>query len=146
MNSSLARAVGIVVIVAGVLMALAGAGTWVLVQSSLADENITVAEDAEWFAGERVDGPLTAYAQAEVIREHALEASGGMTFAELDREDPRRETVMNASFLRASLFTSIVAFGVAAFAFVLGVVLVLVGLALLGLVREVRTRQSGAVA
>jgi hypothetical protein len=36
---------------------------------------------------------------------------------------------MNASFLRASLFTSVVAYGVAAFAFGMGIVLVLLGLA-----------------
>ena len=34
---------------------------------------------------------------------------------------------MNASFLRASLFTSVVAFGVAAFVAVMGVVLMLLG-------------------
>ena len=37
---------------------------------------------------------------------------------------------MNASFLQASLFTSVVAFGVAVMAAVLGVVLVIIGLAI----------------
>ncbi len=37
---------------------------------------------------------------------------------------------MNASFLRASLFTSVVSFGVAAMAAGIGVVLVLIGIAL----------------
>jgi hypothetical protein len=37
---------------------------------------------------------------------------------------------MTASFLRASLFTSVVSFGVAAFAFGVGIVLILVGWAL----------------
>ena len=78
----------------------AGVFTWFVVQGQLADENITVSEDAERFVGDPVDGPLTAYAEADVIEKHALEASGGLTYAELDREDPVRETVMNASFLR----------------------------------------------
>ena len=43
---------------------------------------------------------------------------------------------MQASFLRASLFTSVVAFGVAALVAVLGVVLVLIGWALLSLGRQ----------
>ena len=43
---------------------------------------------------------------------------------------------MQASFLRASLFTSVVAFGVAALAAVLGVVLVLIGWALRSLGRQ----------
>jgi hypothetical protein len=37
---------------------------------------------------------------------------------------------MDSAFLQASLFTSVVAFGVAAMAFVLGIVLALIGFAL----------------
>ena len=37
---------------------------------------------------------------------------------------------MDSAFLQASLFTSVVAFGVAGMAFVLGIVLTLIGLAL----------------
>jgi len=99
------------------------------VQTSLADEKITVADDAARFAGEPVDGPLTAYYQADIIEKHALEGAGGKTYAELDREDPLRPMVMNGSFLRASLFTSIVSFGVAALAMALGVLFAAVGYA-----------------
>ncbi len=65
-----------------------------------------------------------------MINKHALEATGGKTYAELAKDDPARTTAMQASFLRASLFTSVVAFGVAALAVVLGIVLVLMGVAL----------------
>jgi hypothetical protein len=123
-------------IAAGVVLLAAGVVTWVAVQTQLADENITVADDAERFAGEPVDGPLTAYEQAQVIEKHALEASGGQTYAELDRDDPRRATVMTASFLRASLFTSVVSFGVAAMAMGVGVIVVLIGYALLLVARQ----------
>ena len=129
------RLFGILVIVIGAVMAIAGIATWTMVRNQLADERITVAEDARWFAGDQVDGPLTAYAQADIINHHALESSGGKTYAELDREDPVRVTMMNASFLRASLFTSVLAFGVSAMAVGLGLVLVLVGLALLSAAR-----------
>jgi hypothetical protein len=127
------RLVAILVMIAGAVLVVAGAVTWVTVQNQLADERITVADDAEHFAGEPVDGPLTAYAQAQVIEKHALEASGGKTYAELDREDPNRQTVMTGSFLRASLFTSVVAFGVAAMATGLGLVVGLIGYALLAI-------------
>ena len=130
---------GTLVIVAGLLLALSGAGTWAMVQTSLAGESITVAEDAARFGGEPVDGPLTAYYQADIIEHHALEASGSKTYAELDREDPVREVVMNGSFLRASLFTSVVSFGIAAMAMGLGIVFVLVGLALRLLSRPTAT-------
>ena len=132
---------GIVVIVAGVIMAIAGIATWVAVQAQLEDENITVAGDADRFAGDPVDGPLTAYEQANVIERHALDATGGLTYAELDREDPLRQTAMDASFLRASLFTSVVAFGVAAMAFGLGIVLGIVGAALLLIARNLAAEE-----
>jgi hypothetical protein len=126
------------VIAAGLVLSLSGAGTWAMVQTSLAGENIAVAEDAAHFAGQQVNGPLTAYYQADIIEHHALEASKGKTYAELDREDPVRATVMNGSFLRASLFTSVVSFGIAALAMGLGIVFVLVGIALRAVGRDVR--------
>ena len=135
---TLIRLLGIAVIVAGVIMAASGVVTWIVVQTQLSDEQITVSDDADRFAGDRVDGPLTAYAEADAIEGHALEASGGLTYAELPRDDPTRETVMTASFLRASLFTSVVSFGVAAMAMGLGVVLVLIGVALLMVASRLR--------
>jgi len=124
-----ARLAGLVAIIAGVLLVLAGGTTWGMVRSQLVAENITVAEDASMFAGKQVAGPLTAYAQADIINHHALDMAGGKTYAELDREDPVRAVVMNGSFLRASLFTSVIAFGVAAFAAGMGVLFILVGYA-----------------
>jgi hypothetical protein len=59
-----------------------------------------------------------------------LEATDGKTYAQLDREDPLRATAMNGDFLRASLFTSVVAFGVAAFAMGVGLLTALFGWAL----------------
>lgn len=130
-----ARALAGVVVLVGVVMVVAGGVTWFMVQNELSDARIVVAEDADMLAGDEVDGPFSAYAEAELIDEHALDATGGKTYAELDREDPLRETAMSASFLRASLFTSVVAFGVAAMAIGLGITLILVGLALRSLAR-----------
>jgi hypothetical protein len=136
--------VGIIVMVVGAIFAVAGVVTYFVVSNELANENITVSEDATYFAGKDVTGPFTAYSEAETISKHALEATGGKTYAELDREDPLRETAMQASFLRASLFTSVVAFGVAALAAVLGVMLVLIGWSLRSLART--TGVPGAAA
>ena len=111
-------------------MLIGGAGTWVLVQSQLSDEKIVVAEDASSNAGKSVNGPFTAYSQAQIIQKHSLELAGGKTYAQLDREDPKRATVMNGSFLRASLFTSVLAFGVSAMAMALGLVQVLLGVSM----------------
>jgi hypothetical protein len=114
------------VMVGGVVLAAGGALTWGVVQSQLSAENTTVAEDAAFLAGDEVNGPFSAYAQAEIINEHALAGTQGRTYAELDREDRARARIMNASFLRAPLFTSVVSFGVAAMAIGLGVLFTIV--------------------
>ena len=120
----------IVIAVIGAIMLIGGAGTWVLVQGQLSDEQIVVAEDASSNAGKSVNGPLTAYSQAQIIQKHSLELADGKTYAQLDREDPKRATVMNGSFLRASLFTSVLAFGVSAMAMALGLVQILLGVSM----------------
>ena len=133
------RVLSMLVIIAGVILVVAGAVTWFVVRDQLADEKIVVSDDAERFAGDDVDGPLTAYTEAETINKHALEASGGLTYAELDQDDPVRDTVMTASFLRASLFTSVVSFGVAAFAAGMGVLMIVIGYILLRLSKLLAT-------
>ncbi|MFE7405687.1 hypothetical protein [Isoptericola sp. NPDC057559] len=124
------RGIGLITLIAGIVMIVAGVVVWIVVSQTLSDEQITVSDDASMFAGQHVSGPFTAYAQAEVINKHALEASGGQTYAELPQDDPTRDTVMQASFLRASLFTSVVAFGVCALVIGLGIVFLLLGSAL----------------
>lgn len=125
-----ARGIGLLVAIAGIIMMVAGGITWAMVTNQLAAENIVVSDDAEMFAGSEVAGPFTAYAEAQLINKHALEATGGKTYAELDREDPVRQTAMTASFLRASLFTSVLAYGVSALAMGLGLLMLLIGHAL----------------
>ena len=124
------KVASIVALAVGALLVLAGAVTWVVVSNTLSEQKIVVSDDAGCLAGDEVDGPFSAYCQASVIDKHTLDATGGKTYAELGQEDPLRETAMTSSFLQSSLFTAVVAFGVAALAFVLGVVQILLGLAL----------------
>jgi hypothetical protein len=130
------RIIAIITIVAGAIMIVAGGATYYLVHRELADEKIVVSDDAENFAGDEVEGPLTAYSQAMVIKTHALDIADGLTYAQLPQDDPRRDTVMTASFLRTSLFTSVVAFGVAVLVVGLGVLFVILGIALIQLDRR----------
>ena len=145
MNSSIAKVTGLVAIIAGALFVIAGGATWSLITANLAKENITVAEDSKLLPGDDVNGPFSAFAQAQIINEHALAATEGKTYAELGAEvraaeeagdtalaeelQGQRTTVMNASFLRASLFTSVVSYGVAAFVVGMGVLLLIFGAA-----------------
>ena len=127
-----ARVISIILMVVGVLMIVMGATTYAMVSATLAAENIVVSEDA-CLGGREVAGPLPAYCEAQIIATHSLEATGGKTYAQLDREDPLRAVAMNGSFLRASLFTSVVAFGVSLLVVGLGILFILVGVALLSL-------------
>lgn len=120
------KAAFIATLIVGIIFIIGGATTWVIVSNTLADQNITVSDDASCLAGDEVDGPFSAYCQAQIINEHTLNITGGKTYSELDREDPLRATAMNSAFLQASLFTSVVAFGVAGMAIVLGILFILI--------------------
>jgi hypothetical protein len=137
--SRLPRIAGTISIVVGAIAVVLGVAVYLLVHFELSDQKITVSSDAPFLAGDEVDGPFSAYAEAMAINDHALEAGGGLTYAELPQDDPKRDTVMTADFLQASLFTSVVAFGVAALVAALGVVLILFGFVF----RELDRRTSG---
>ncbi|MFD1506638.1 aromatic ring-opening dioxygenase LigA [Georgenia yuyongxinii] len=162
MNTKPAKVTGIIAIIAGIIFILAGGVTWGLITSNLNEQNITVADDSPMLAGDSVNGPFSAFAQAQIINTHAEAATNGKTYAELGGEvaaaqesgdtalaeelQTQRTTMMNASFLRASLFTSVVAYGVAALVMGLGVVLILVGWAFssLGRTTPAATTQSAS--
>ena len=143
MNSKLGKITGIVTLIFGILFVGAGGAAWFVVTDQLKAENITVAEDADFAAGNQVAGPISAFAQAQVIQKHALNISNGETYATLGTlagqaeeagdEDlaaqytQQRTTMMNASFLRSSLFTSVLSYGVALMAVGVGVWMLLVG-------------------
>jgi len=155
------KLIGVLIVIAGALMLVAGGVTWGLVSSQLRAESIVVApvtpESPGRLAGKPVAGPFTAYAQAAAINHHALDGAGGRTYAQIGNDAKAlkakleasglskaevaknpdvialaetRDSTMNGSFLRASLFTSVVAFGVAALVMGLGVLFALVGFAL----------------
>ena len=141
------RTMGAILMVLGLIFIIAGGATYVMVSQELSRANVTVADDADFLAGDHVDGPFSAYSQAQIIDKHALDSTGGKTYAELDREDPLRDVAMNASFLRASLFTSVVSFGVAVMAMGVGLAFILggVGLRAVGAAAAPATRTRAEV-
>jgi hypothetical protein len=154
--------IGLITVVAGLIMIVAGGVTWGLVTTQLKAENITVAAVSDAapgrLAGKPVAGPFTAYAQANAINQHALKEANGRTYAQLGADAKTlkaklaadglskeaiakdagvvaladtRTNSMTGSFLRASLFTSVISFGVAALAIGLGVLFGLLGFSLI---------------
>jgi len=118
---------GIVFIAGGVYMILQGDDAKDEVRQAIVRENITTSDDAR-IPGVLVDDADTAEAEADVIEKHVLEITGGKTYAELDREDPDRATVLNSVTLRTALNLAVMGFkisdlviGMGAFMIVLGI-------------------------
>ncbi|MHB1065492.1 MAG: aromatic ring-opening dioxygenase LigA [Georgenia sp.] len=144
MKNSTAKIVGLVSMIAGLAFIVAGGVAWGVVTSNLTAQQITVADDSPMLPGDDVNGPFSAYAQAQIIDTHALKISEGRTYADLgalvnqakdagdtelaDTLQGQRNTVMNASFLRSSLFTAVLSYGVSALVMGLGVMFIVVGL------------------
>lgn len=180
--------------VAGLVMIVAGCVTWGVVTAQLKDEKITVSGDAApvmgmKVAGKDVNGPITAFGQAEIIKHHAN--ASGKTYAEwgavqtelkgkakalgvddltstdeavvakikdsaeltqlkadLATATANRNTQMNGAFLRTSLFSSVITYGVAALVVGLGLTHAMIGAAFFQLGRkpEVSATEQAAAA
>jgi hypothetical protein len=126
-KATVVRLVGYISILAAIIMIVAGGAVWGVVTSQLKAEEITVSEDADFMPGAAVEGPFSAYAQAAVINKHALAASDGKTYA---------------SFLRASLFTSVVSYGVAALVMGVGLLFGLIGYSLTAVVPSIKKNKA----
>lgn len=128
----------------GLLFIASGAASYYLAHTQLKAQEITVADDASFLAGDNVDGPFSAYSQAATVEKHALGITKGKTYAELDQEDPIRALAAESSFVRASLLTAVTAFGLSALVAGLGVVLLFVAFALGSLTRAVAPAKETA--
>ena len=100
------------------------------VRGDLAREQIVGTPDST-IPGQKVDTGKEAEAFAAVIRKHTLEATGGKTYAQMDREDPQREMWVTSTALSTALNTAYFAESVATFAIVMGVALLLTGVGFL---------------
>jgi hypothetical protein len=171
------KLIGVIMVIAGLFMAVAGGVTWGLVTTQLKAEHIVVSavtdKDPGPLAGKPVAGPFTAYAQANAINHHALEGANNRTYAQLGADAKAlkaklaaagankaeiakdagvvaladaRDNTMTGSFLRASLFTSVISFGVAALVIGLGFLFALLGFALVKVAAPVAVTTSPAKA
>jgi hypothetical protein len=96
------------------------------VRSELKAEHIVTPEDASRPNVAVVDGP-TAQVQANVIKKHTLEATGGKSYAQLGRTDPARTTAFQGDMLRTALLSSVLAWNVANLVIGLGLLVTVLG-------------------
>jgi hypothetical protein len=157
---------GGVLILFGIVAIVMGVNGFNTTRDALKDENIVfgsaddpaVAQHAEQWAGEQVTTGDQARAFALVIREHALEGTGGLTYAEMGRflaaDDPEnpagtsdeeaalkdedgnpvpnsgRNTWITATALSSALNMGYMAERLAIFGIVVGIALLLTGIGL----------------
>ena len=146
---------GVVFLGAGVYTINRGFDAKDQVRTELLAQKITTTPDAS-IPNVRVDSPATAKSMADIIGHHAEEATGGKTYAELGRylaktggdtndeaaavkgadgkpvANPVRNVAFQASALRTSLYTSVMAFNVAQLVVGLGAMMLALGVAIGG--------------
>lgn len=131
-----------IVLVAGALWAVA------FTYNNVARENIVTTDDSS-IPGVPVRGPFTLKAQADIIREHTLKATGGKTFSEMPRQIPKldekgnpvadkdgkpvmvantaRDIWITATTLRTALHLGIITYAFSAFILLFGLVSIWTG-------------------
>jgi hypothetical protein len=148
---------GVVFIGAGIYTVNRGFDAKDQVREELLAQNITTPEDAS-IPNARVRNAATAESMADVIDVHARESTDGLTYAEMGRflaksgdpagtsveeeavlgadgkpvPNPLRNTAFQASALRTSLYSSVMAFNVADLVVGLGLMIAVLGLAVGG--------------
>lgn len=166
-------AAGVILVAFGIGSIAVGALGVSEVRDSLAREKIVGTPDSS-IPGQKVDTGAEAKAFADVMREHALEITGGQTYAEMGRfldesgqptsdealaakdpetgqlvENPTRQVWVTETALSTALNMAFFAERVAVFSIVMGVALLLSGigfivLALGGALRRSEARQAAA--
>ncbi len=141
-------------IIVGTFSAIGGIGGAIYTYRTAAVENITTPDDAA-IPGVAVRGPLSMWAQSDIITHHQLDRTGGQRYAEMPRQvpavdeagepvlDEAGEPVMvdNAarmSWVTATTLTTVLGLGIlsyafSAFALVVGLIMVGLGLVVLKL-------------
>lgn len=117
---------GLVFIGGGIYLVVQGQSAKDEVRDSIVSENIITSEDSR-IPNVLVDNAAKAKAEADVIEVHYLEITGGKTYADLDRDDPNRETAFRAVQLRTSLNLAVMGFKVSDLVIGMGVFMIVVG-------------------
>jgi hypothetical protein len=119
---------GLVLVISGLFMLYQGKSAHDEVADTLSEERIVGAQDTS-IADQKVTGPDEAKAQADKIQQDVLNITGGKTYAELDRNDPNRNTYLTSITLRTALMQSYMAFKVADLVMGIGALIAVLGLA-----------------
>ncbi len=119
---------GVVALVIGVVFIGQGIVKNNMITEAMQAEQITYggAEEIDGF----IDTAAEAKLMADVLREHRLEDYG--IYSELGREDPNRATILKAMTMENSLNQAQMGFGLVTVVIVIGIFMVITGIAVSG--------------
>ncbi len=121
-------AFGLILVISGLFMIYQGKSAHDEVADALSEERIVGSQGTD-IADVKVTGPDEAKTQADKIKQDVLNMTGGKTYAELDRNDPNRNTYLTSITLRTALMQSYMAFKVADLVMGVGALVAVLGLA-----------------
>ncbi len=76
---------GLLAIIAGLILVIGGVWGICFTYQNIVQEKIVTPSDSS-LPNQPVKGPFTLKAQADIIREHTLKATGGLTYAEMPQK------------------------------------------------------------
>jgi hypothetical protein len=131
---------GVVLLASGIYMVVSGMHARSDVKDGITQENLVVpdphvlltypgahAPDGVEVPTVVIDTASEAEAQAQVIRTHVLGITDGKTYSEMDREDPNRETYLNALTLESALHQAQIGFETTRLVMGLGAIIIVLG-------------------
>jgi hypothetical protein len=122
--------VGLLLVAVGIFFVVQAQSARTTTRAALADEGVVTNGDAS-IPGVPVTDARTAQAQADVIKTHSIDRYG--TYVSMERDDPNRAVYLDGLTLRNALGLAVLGFGVSDLALVSGLVILVLGVATLGL-------------
>ncbi|HLP43938.1 MAG TPA: hypothetical protein VK145_01520 [Candidatus Nanoarchaeia archaeon] len=106
---TLLRVSSFLAIVVGLVMVLGGSWAISFTYKNITQEKIVTPADAS-IPNTAVRGPFTLKSQADIIRHHVLETTGGLTYAQMSRTDENRSLWVTATTLMTALNLGIITY------------------------------------
>jgi hypothetical protein len=125
----------ILAVVAGIVLVIGGVWGICFTYTNIVREKIVTPADAA-IPEQPVRGPFTLKAQADIIRHHTLDTTGGKTYAEMSRQDPARDIWITATTLTTALNLGILTYVFSGLIILLGGISIWTGVVFRALARR----------
>lgn len=122
-------------VVAGIVLVIGGVWGICFTYTNIVREKIVTPADAA-IPEQPVRGPFTLKAQADIIRHHTLDTTGGKTYAEMSRQDPARDIWITATTLTTALNLGILTYVFSGLIILLGGISIWTGVVFRALARR----------